>query len=379
MSAMPHRLVLEGVPRLSFFSGGPRCPEDVCLPSVLRVITEYLKDPDYPCAVCRPRPNAMRCAYSHFMGVTGAAFYVSWKDGWHMDNAAPAFVDADALHMEKAACAAMGRSLEAIDYAPENRGEILTAIDTSLKRGMPVISYGLFGPPEAGIIAGYDDDGNTLVGYNFFQGFQPGTETEPSGYYRIKDWAASLRKIVVLGDKGERPHMKDTLRAAIGFGIKAMETAMVQPEPDAPEEYRNRHNGLSAYQAWAAGILDDAFFGEEQSIRTCHQVIDNVAGTLAETRWYGAQFLSGLSVFGDTALHRNSIEDFLMASGLFAGLHKLMWDAWDLMGGIGNPEGWRKLADKDTRRRLADVVMAARDKDARALEHLKSAYEYMPL
>lgn len=379
MSAVQHRLVLEGVPKLSFFSGGPRCPEDVCLPSVLRVITEYLKDPDYPCAVCRPRPNAMRCAYSHFMGVTGAAFYVSWKDGWHMDNAAPAYVDADALHMEKAASQAMGRSLESYECTPERKKEILEAIDASLTRGMPVISYGLFGPPEAGIISGYDDDGETLVGWNFFQGFEPGTETEPSGYFRKKDWAGSLRKIAVLGDKGEKPAIKDTLRAAIAFGIKTLETPMVRPEPDAPEAYRNRHGGLSAYQAWAAHILDDSFFSGEQAIRGCHQVIDNVAGTLAETRWYGSQFLSGLSVFGDVALHRNSIEDFLIASGLFAGIHKLMWDAWDLMGGIGNPEGWRKLTDKDTRRRLADVVMATREKDARALEHLKSAYAYMPM
>ncbi len=38
------RLVLEGVPRVQFYEGSPRCPEDVCLPSVLRAYLEFLGD-----------------------------------------------------------------------------------------------------------------------------------------------------------------------------------------------------------------------------------------------------------------------------------------------------------------------------------------------
>jgi len=54
----PDRLVLENVPRVNFYEGGPRCPEDICLPSVLRAITKYLGDPDYGCNKCRARnPN----------------------------------------------------------------------------------------------------------------------------------------------------------------------------------------------------------------------------------------------------------------------------------------------------------------------------------
>ena len=41
MTASPERLVLENVPRVSFYEGGPRCPKDICFPSVLRALMEY--------------------------------------------------------------------------------------------------------------------------------------------------------------------------------------------------------------------------------------------------------------------------------------------------------------------------------------------------
>jgi hypothetical protein len=43
----PKRLVQENVPLVICYDGGPRCQEDVCLPSVFQVITEFLDDPYY--------------------------------------------------------------------------------------------------------------------------------------------------------------------------------------------------------------------------------------------------------------------------------------------------------------------------------------------
>lgn len=57
-TSFPDRLVLNDVPQVKFYDGRPRCPEDICLPSVLRAITEYLGDPDYGCKKCRSHaPN----------------------------------------------------------------------------------------------------------------------------------------------------------------------------------------------------------------------------------------------------------------------------------------------------------------------------------
>jgi hypothetical protein len=43
---LPDRMVLENVPRVNFYEGGPRCPEDICLPSILRAITGSIHTPD---------------------------------------------------------------------------------------------------------------------------------------------------------------------------------------------------------------------------------------------------------------------------------------------------------------------------------------------
>ena len=52
MTDIPTRLVLEGVPRVSFYEGGPVCPEDIPFPSVMRALMEYLHQEDFG---CRPR------------------------------------------------------------------------------------------------------------------------------------------------------------------------------------------------------------------------------------------------------------------------------------------------------------------------------------
>lgn len=110
----PERLVLENVPQVNFFNGGRRCPEDICLPSVLRAITEYLDDQDYGCKKCQSRKFncPISCSYAFFVGVTGAAFFLSWKDGWQGDNVAAFYLDTDAASMEKHAIKAIGYDFE---------------------------------------------------------------------------------------------------------------------------------------------------------------------------------------------------------------------------------------------------------------------------
>ncbi len=116
---------------------------------------------------------------------------------------------------------------------------------------------------------------------------------------------------------------------------------------------------------------DEDFAGDEAALRQHHDVHNNVVGFLAEARWYGSQFLVGMTVGGDDIVHRSVIEDLYQAAGLYAGEHELMWRLWDLVGGNGNPDAWKKFADPSVRRRIAQVIRQARDKDAAAADHLE--------
>jgi hypothetical protein len=373
----PKRLVLENVPRVNFYDGGPRCPEDICLPSVLRVITEYLGDPYYGCNKCpvRTLQSKMSCTYAFFVGVTGAAFFLSWKDGWHGDNVAPFYMDADPAAMEKNAFHAIGYNFQWL--MPSDHDRFVPMIIESLQLGKPVISYGIIGPPEAGLITGIDDDGDVVLGWSFFQNFDSGIEKEESGYYRKKNWAKDVLSLLIIGDKKERPSLNDTYRSALEFGLRVTRTPMVRPEPDAPEWYQKRHNGLAAYTAWADHLLrdDDFHEGDETVLQQHHQVHNDAIGTVAEARWYGSQFLIGMTQNGDDIVHRDAIEDLYHAAALYAGEHALMWELWDLAGGNGNPTAWRKFSDPVVRRKMIPVILQARDKDAQAAVHLERVLE----
>ena len=263
---LPDRLVLKNVPRVNFYEGGPRCPEDICLPSVLRAITEYLGDPDYGCIKCRARnPNCqISCSYAFFVGVTGAAFFLSWKDGWHGDNLAPFYLDADAAVMEKHAFKAIGYEFEWL--MPDQRDQFVPYIAESLKRRMPVISYGIIGPPESGLSTGYDDGG---------------------------------------------------------------------------------------------------------------QVHNDAVGAVAEARWYGSQFLISMTAGGDDIIHRDAIEYLYHAAALYAGEHGLMWELWNLAGGISNPEAWKQFADPTIRRKMVPIIKEARCKDAEATDHIERVLSFV--
>ncbi len=58
---------------------------------------------------------------------------------------------------------------------------------------------------------------------------------------------------------------------------------MVRSEEDAPDWYRGRANGLAAYDAWAAHLLRDEDFPEDEAVlRQRHDIHNCAVGTVAK-------------------------------------------------------------------------------------------------
>lgn len=377
------RFVLENVPRVHFYEGGKRCPEDIIIPSVMRAILEYLGDEDYGCKHCPVRGQACKvhCTYSFLVGVSGAAAFLSWKEGWHGDNPALFYMSDDAGAVERHIFEAIGYAYEAVmkEDGRDNEAIFRQRIIESLDRGMPVLGYGVIGPPEPSIITGYDEGGDVLIGWNFFQNFpdfNAGVEFEPSGYFRKRDWFKDTENLLIIGEKRPKPSLPEISRDTLRWLLKVTRTPMVRLEPDAPEWYRNRHNGLAAYDAWADHLLRDAEWptDDEATLRAHHQIHNDAIGTVAEARWYGSVFLAEIAEhFAAGPNHPGTTEHVLHAAACYAAEHDLMWTIWELAGGIGNPDAFRAMADPAKRRAMADIVRQARDKDAAAAEHIERA------
>ena len=382
------RAVLEGVPRVHFYEGGKRCPEDIVLPSVIRAILEFLGEKDYGCKHCLAQnPDCkVLCTYAFLVGVSGAASFLSWKEGWHGDNQAIFYMSDDAAAPERHIFEAIGYEFEWV-VKEQGRDNVRTdvralfrqRITESIQRGMPVLGYGVIGPPEASIVAGYDEGGDVLIGWSFFQKFSEfsaGVEFEPSGYFRKRDWFKGTECLLIIGEKKGKPSLEDTCRTALRWMLQVARTPMVRPEPDAPERYRHRHNGLAAYDAWAAHLLRDDEWpaADEATLRAHHRIHDDAVGTVAEARWYGSLFLAQLvEGFAAGPGKRGKMADILHAAACYAAEHDLMWEVWDLAGGNGNPEAYRKLADPAVRRAIAEIVRQAREQDAQAADHIERA------
>jgi hypothetical protein len=363
------RVVLEGVPRVNFYDGGERCPEDVPFPSCLRACLEFMGE-NLGCKHIKAEGSTWRlgCAYAYLMGTSGSAFRLSWGQGWQGDNVEIMYMSADPD-------APFRRAFESVGYAHEsvmkeedrdNEAYFRSRIIESIRdKGRPVLGFGVIGPPECCIITGYDNHGNVLIGWNFFQNFpefDSKIEFEPSGYFRKQDWFKDTEGLIIIGEKQEKPSLNEIYRDALKWALEVVRT---------PMPWKNRYNGLAAYAAWADALMcDDEFIADDMAVlRERHMVHDDAVGTVAEGRWYGALFLMRIAEH----IPAMSVE-LLEAASCYAAEHDLMWQIWNLVGGIGrSDEHVKKLAEPDVRRQIVPIIFRARDKDAEAADHIERA------
>jgi hypothetical protein len=136
---MKSKAILENVPKIGYDIH--LCP----FPGSLYSYLEYTGDP---------------CDYDYIMGVTGAAFRRLWNrdDGGNVDLSY--LSEAPFKHVFNA----LGYEYQII---PAEKDAMIKAIKESINKGRPVISFGIIGPPEAGLVAGYDQDGEVLYDLPF--------------------------------------------------------------------------------------------------------------------------------------------------------------------------------------------------------------------
>jgi hypothetical protein len=373
VSVIKTRNVLKGVPKIGFYSGGPRCPEDVCFPSVMRAMAEYLGE-DVGCYEVKSKSADCRfgCTYSFFLGVTGAAFRLTWAEGWQGDNV-------EIMYMSDQPMAPFERAFEALGWEFKYLGKedppikdeaFRQEIVESIDRGMPVVAFGVIGPPEACLITGYDDGGDLLTGWNFFQDFpefKAGQEFEPCGYFRIRNWYATTEALIIPGEKVKRLEYKEIFRKSLEWAVKVMRT------PRVTAYGLPRANGVAAFDAWIEAILRDEEFNTDnfEALNLRFGVHDDAVGTVAEARWYGSVYLSRLANMAPGNVIRPEI---LKAAACFAKEHDLMWDAWGAVGGIGRePDRAWNFKKPDVRRKLAEIIRETRELDDEAAGYIEKA------
>lgn len=375
------RRVLANVPPVGFTGTRakhplrPPAPQDIPLPACVSACLNYLGDglgrkrfymalpevhPCYPGG-----PGEIDTTFTHLMAATGAAFRLSWKAGWHGDNVATFLAGAKITDVFDRAFAWAGRKCVIVGKC-DGRGEteMREAVVASIDAGVPVIAHGVIGPPEECVITGYDDGGDVLIGWNFFQDMPEtasAVEFEPDGQFRKRRWAADTSDLMLFGEKVAKLPPYEACLDTLRWAVEVIRTPQRQ----------DRINGLAAFDAWQQHILnhDEFAVADLPTLRHRLAVHLDASDVIAHGRWYAHNYCRLV------ADEHPAIADHLWkAAACFDAQHTLVWELWRVGGGGGrSDEAARRFAEPQVRQACAAIIAKARDLDARAADCLDRA------
>ena len=209
--------------------------------------------------------------YPYVMGTSGAAFRFTLNPGaWDFGNYGIRNISMDPNEPIRRAFAATGyhytlferKRYDTAYGKPLSFGDAqdrqgtrsvdLTRITASIDRGVPVLAFGVVGPSDCCVIAGYDDAGEVLLGWSTYQDIPDDHNIphDPTGYFRKPNWHESLDGYIVIGEKAGPPSMRAINLDALWWAVKLEGTPKVG----------TRCAGLAGLTMWANEMTQEAWF-----------------------------------------------------------------------------------------------------------------------
>ena len=340
-----------------------RPPEDFALPACLTSLMEHLGENVWEITIRGDNSESTkRMLNDAILAATGMGFGLLW---WHSENGekpgevCPSSFDLTQVNEHNAtirrAFAYMGYECEIVERTDGNYEEMKRRITASIDAGKPVLSFGPLEPhEECSLVCGYDDDGDTLIGWSHFQSRNP-SDTEPNGMFRAADWGSkTMWKIVLCGDKKEP---KTDLREIVQHGL-AIATA---------EDIDGLYAGHAAYTAWVGYVSDPAcakMKGKE--LKQKYWFHKNLVGNHAEARCYLGGFLREMA---------EGNECLLKAAGNYEEIHDLCWKIWGVAGGTNKKSAYKALRKKKKRAAIVELIRKIKTLDFQAAEELQAWLE----
>lgn len=188
--------------------------------------------------------------YEYVCAISGSAFRTSFSyEGWNHGN----------YHVINTPCV-IEHTFKMLGYTVTHhiRSDYETdkkLIMDSIDRGVPVITLeGVIHCSDTCVIAGYDNDGDVLLGYNPFM-YIKDDHDEPhdaTGYFRKSNWhegfcaGGSQLRIITIDGKGETPSPDAVLNETLQLASYLTGSENIA---------KNQYNGLSAHRAFANALL----------------------------------------------------------------------------------------------------------------------------
>jgi hypothetical protein len=339
-SSMRSSIILEGVPRIGF--GVHMSP----FPGSLYAYLAYVGNPT---------------DYDLIMGYTGACFRRLWNrdDGGNVDLSY--FGDEP-----------FGRAFHALGYdweeVPAQKTAMIDGIRRSLTKGRPAISFGIIGPPEAGLVTGYSEHGAVLHGWSYFQGWPEHGQPHDT-YYAKPDWFETMDRnagkgLILVGDRLPQTNPRELLVSALEWAID-LETKAHRPS--LPTHVA----GLCAYEAWASGLeVDEDYPADNPRMLSTRVMVHGDQCTMSYERHNAAGFLRRMTetvpdLPQDCCSHLQSAAELYDADDRMS----VLWPWGDDMG----EDAQQGIAQVQVRRAMAAAIRDVGAREAHAVSHLQAA------
>jgi len=374
------RKVLEGVPRVGYMKRDDGRYEFTTFASCLKSCMRFLGE-DF--------------SYEYIMTTSGAGLRFMWLPHlWDGGNSDILQMAGDTLEPMRRAFKAVGYSHEVIIKAHINPAErrswaaeliknsaigvdgrtadkegFRQCVVESIDEGRPILAFGVIGPPECCIITGYEDDGETLIGWNFFQEKQDNSESDlpfaiATGVagFRKSDWFTDTCGLILIGEKQQMPSLAELYRSSLKWALTVLRTTKVG----------DHYCGIPAYTAWAEDISNDEYFPPDNVSILCQRLDSHYDATMMlSERGHVASFLRQI------ADHEpNMARDLEKAAKCLEDEGTFVSKMHEATGGhisFSSDEQLRKFAEPVIRQQIADIILQARDKYTEAAHHIEQA------
>lgn len=343
--------ILYGVPKVEWGTYGGFTPYPICL----KACADYLGDD---------------LDYASIAVACGGAFRFTWNEkAWDMGNVDiyHTFIEGGEETIYSYAAKALGREFSMLGRTETTtKEEFIGFIKQHIDEGYPCIAQGIIGPPEACIITGYRDNGNVLLGWNFFQNdpiFGGDVQFDESGYFVCDNWweNTDTQAVMCLGlAEGEPLSTEEIIKTAV---------SVMNGRKD-----HDYCKGVAGFAPWIKMLSDDdAFAGENESLLyeklACQ---DDATTCLSDGRGCAAEFFRKLSEKEAGKVDEETFAKYKKLAELFAQEKSLAEQTWSLLSGWENMEQRpANLAKKEVRNRACKYIQEIEVSEKQCLEILK--------
>lgn len=323
---------------------------DTMFPICVKAVSEYLGDD---------------VSYAYIMAATGAAFRLAWdRETWNLSNVDIYHTLRESNDIYQYGARALGREFSFLERNKNSTKEEFSAfMKDAIAKGYPVIALGIIGPPEPCIVAGYEAEGDIVMGWNFFQNdpeFASSVRTADNGYFLCDTWWENT-------DTHGLMYFGAVTREAAG----AKEIIRMAAEVMEPRDEYQYAKGILAYDAWREMLLDEKWFENSAGFDDLFAkfIVQNDAmACIHDGRRWAAEFFGQMMAkcSGNNKQYCAEIAKSFRRVSDIAKEMKAQLDDWSDM-----EQMLKKFASRAVREKLAGLIDAAKAADSRALEQIR--------